>query len=211
MRILTREQFLEMPKGTVFRKVSLDHDKEGVLYMLDAEDNPLKILDDKPWVVDEDDGTIDYFYITLGCTMLPKDEQIEDNEAFLRMREGEQIDYTHIGERDGLFEYDDIGYAVYTEAEVSEMIERLKCSLEVLKCDSMEKGVTKELSKRDVIHMLRGTSPTLSGMGEAIKMGLGTYTGGMVDRYDWKDADNSAWDKYTAADLLVLYRELFDL
>jgi len=59
--------------------------------------------------------------------------------------------------------------------------------------------------------MLRGTSPTLSGMAEAIKMGLGTYTGGMVDRYDWKDVDNSAWDKYTAADLLVLYRELFDL
>ena len=43
MKILTREQFLEMPKGTVFRKVSLDHDKAGVLYMLDAEDNPLKI------------------------------------------------------------------------------------------------------------------------------------------------------------------------
>jgi hypothetical protein len=210
MKILTRDQFKEMPKGTVFRKVSLDHDKAGVLYMLDAEDNPLKILNDKPWVVDEDDGTIDYFYITLGSSMHPIDEQIEDNEAFLRMREGEQIDYTHIGERDGLFEYDDIGFAVYTEAEVSEMIERLKCSLEVLKCDSLEKGVTKELSKRDVIHMLRGTSPTLSGMGEAIKMGLGMYTGGMVDRYDWKDADDSAWDKYTAADLLVLYRELFD-
>ena len=31
MKILTREQFLEMPKGTVFRKVSLDHDKAGVL------------------------------------------------------------------------------------------------------------------------------------------------------------------------------------
>ena len=196
-----------MPKGTVFRKVSLDHDKAGELYMLDAEDDPLKILNDKPCVVD---GNIGYFYITLGCTMLPKDEQIEDNEAFLRMREGEQIDYTHIAELDVLFEYDDIGYAVYTEAEVSEMIERLKCSLEVLKCDSMENGVTKELSKRDVIHMLRGTSPTLSGMGEAIKMGLGTYTGGMVNRYDWKDAGNSAWDKYTAADLLVLYRELFD-
>ena len=70
-----------MPKGTVFRKVSLDHDKAGVLYMLDAEDNPLKILDDKPWVVNEDDGTIDYFYITLGCTMLPKDEQIVEKKS----------------------------------------------------------------------------------------------------------------------------------
>ena len=63
MKILTREQFLEMPKGTVFRKVSLDHDKAGVLYMLDAEDNPLKILDDKPWVVDEKTPARATYYI----------------------------------------------------------------------------------------------------------------------------------------------------
>ena len=69
-----------------------------------------------------------------------------------------------------------------------------------------DKGASVELSKRDIINMVRGTSPNYEGMSEAIAMELGTYTGGMVDRFDWNGADSKSWDKYTSEELLLLYR-----
>ena len=128
MKILTREQFKQMPKGTVFRKVVLTSHSAGILWLLDSDDSQLKILAAKPWEGDED-GTIDYFYKSLGVTMLPKDVDVDDNEAFIRMMKGEQIDYGHIGERDGLFDGEEVGYAVYTESEIKEMIQMLQSAL----------------------------------------------------------------------------------
>lgn len=131
MKIVNREQFLQMPKGTVFCKIDLEDTDVGVRYVLN--ENELCILNDKPWLVDEDDGTIDYFYIALGKMLDPKDETIEDYEAMCRMRAGEEIAFEHIGERDGLFEYDNIGYMIFQREEIEDMIALLQQSLDTMR------------------------------------------------------------------------------
>lgn len=119
-----------MPKGTVFCKVDLEDTDVGISYVL--RENELCVLNDKPWIVDEDDGTIDYFYIALGKMLYPKDESIEDYEAICRMKAGEEIPFNHVGERDGLFECDNIGYVIFQREEIEDMIALLQESLETM-------------------------------------------------------------------------------
>lgn len=116
-----------MPKGTVFCKVDLEDTNVSVSYVLN--ENDLCILDDKPWLVDEEDGTIDYFYTALGKMLNPKDETIGDFEAMCRMKAGEEIAFEHVGERDGLFEYGNIGYIIFQKEEIEDMITLLQQAL----------------------------------------------------------------------------------
>lgn len=201
MRILTRDQFKQMPKGTVFCKVSLDI--YGCAGSYTADIHTPMVLDDKPW--DCGDGVIDFFYTELGNVSYPK-SGIDYRDAFDNMRyQGEEIELEHAGQRDGLFEDDSVGYAVYSKGEIEEMVLMLQSALKNFP-NTEDKGASVELSKRDIINMVRGTSPNYEGMSEAIAMELGTYTGGMVDRFDWNGADSKSWDKYTSEELLLLYR-----
>lgn len=65
-----------------------------------------------------------------------------------------------------------------------------------------------ELNKRDIIHLLRGTSPSYEAMGLIEEMELGRYTGGCVGRFDWNWQSCKCWDKYSEEDLFKLYKEL---
>ena len=59
-----------------------------------------------------------------------------------------------------------------------------------------------ELTKRDIIHLLRGVEPSYD------KMGLGYYTGGFVDRFEWQYPNYRLWDKYSEEELFNLYKRL---
>lgn len=124
MRILTREQFKQMPKGTVFCKVSLDPQCAGD-YTIDIH-KPM-ILEDKPW--DCGYGSIDFIYTELGSVSYPR-SGIDYRDAFDDMLyQGVEIELEHEGSRDGLYEDDSVGYAVYSKGEIEEMLLMLQNAL----------------------------------------------------------------------------------
>ena len=67
---------------------------------------------------------------------------------------------------------------------------------------------TFEMSHRDIVNMLRGTSPGYDVMDRAIRMDIGCYYGGQGDHFEWRDADSKAWEQYTIEQLYDLYTEI---
>jgi hypothetical protein len=65
-----------------------------------------------------------------------------------------------------------------------------------------------ELSKKDIIHLLRSVEPSYDKMRTVENMDLGTYTGGFDDSFDWNYQSSKCWDKYSEEDLFKLYKEL---
>ena len=65
-----------------------------------------------------------------------------------------------------------------------------------------------ELTKRDIIHLLRGVEPSYDNMGIVEDMGLGYYTVGFVDRFEWQYPNYHLWDKYSDEELFNLYKRL---
>lgn len=65
-----------------------------------------------------------------------------------------------------------------------------------------------ELTKRDIIHLLRGVEPSYDKMGIVKDMGLGYDTGGFVDRFEWQYPNYHLWDKYSEEELFNLYKRL---
>lgn len=66
------------------------------------------------------------------------------------------------------------------------------------------------LSKKDIIHLLRGVEiPDYKTLFEVKEIwGLGDYTGGFVDSFEWHGTNSTSWDKYSEIDLYGLYRKL---
>ncbi len=65
------------------------------------------------------------------------------------------------------------------------------------------------LSKKDVIRLLRGTEiPDYKTMFEIRNTGLGDYIGGFVDGFEWNNTNSESWDKYSEEELFKLYKEL---
>lgn len=65
-----------------------------------------------------------------------------------------------------------------------------------------------ELTKKDIIHLLRGVEPSYDKMGIVEDMGLGYYTGGFEDIFEWQYPNYHLWDKYSEEELYGLYRKL---
>lgn len=65
-----------------------------------------------------------------------------------------------------------------------------------------------ELTKKDIIHLLRGVEPSFEKMGIVEDMGLGYYTGGFEDRFEWQYSNYHIWDKYSEEELYELYIKL---
>lgn len=65
-----------------------------------------------------------------------------------------------------------------------------------------------ELTKRDIVHLLRGVEPSIEKMRIVEDMGLGDYTGGFEDRFDWQYPNYYLWDKYSEEELYELYIKL---
>lgn len=67
-----------------------------------------------------------------------------------------------------------------------------------------------ELNKRDIVHLLRGVEPSYDKMGLIEDMGLGRYTGGFEDRFDWNSVTSVCWNKYSDEKLFELYLKLLN-
>lgn len=65
-----------------------------------------------------------------------------------------------------------------------------------------------ELSKNDIIRLVRGIEPSFDTMGLVEDMCLGSYTGGFEDRFDWNHTTSKCWDKYSEKELFGLYKKL---
>lgn len=68
--------------------------------------------------------------------------------------------------------------------------------------------MTVELSKKDIIHLLRGTEPNYNVMGLVKDMELGSYIGGFEDRFEWNYQSSKCWDKYSEQELYDLYLKI---
>lgn len=65
------------------------------------------------------------------------------------------------------------------------------------------------LSKKDIIHLLRGAEISdYKTLFEVQWMGLGEYTGGFVDSFEWNGANSESWEKYSEEELYELYRKI---
>lgn len=65
------------------------------------------------------------------------------------------------------------------------------------------------LSKRDIIHLLRGVeAPDYKTLFELRDMGLGIYIGGFVDSFEWYGTNSEGWNKYSEEELYKLYRKI---
>lgn len=65
------------------------------------------------------------------------------------------------------------------------------------------------LSKKDIIHLLRGAEiPDYKILFEVKGMGLGEYIGGFVDSFEWNGANSESWEKYSEEELYELYRKI---
>lgn len=65
-----------------------------------------------------------------------------------------------------------------------------------------------ELTKKDIINLLRGVEPSYDKMGIVEDMGLGHYIGGFNDEFDWQYPNYHLWDKYSEEELYELYLKL---
>ena len=65
-----------------------------------------------------------------------------------------------------------------------------------------------ELTKKDIIHLLRGVEPSYDKMGIVENMELGYYTGGFEDSFNWQYPNSHLWDKYSEEELYGLYIKL---
>lgn len=66
--------------------------------------------------------------------------------------------------------------------------------------------MTVELTKKDIIHLLRGTCISdYIIIFELEKMDLGSYIGGFLDEFEWYSPKGLCWDKFSEQELYNLY------
>ncbi len=74
----------------------------------------------------------------------------------------------------------------------------------------MENKVIKaELSHEDIVNIIKGCNMPYKLMQQFSKLGLGSYTGGLVDEWKWQGSGlGSIWEKYTLDELWKIYQNL---
>jgi hypothetical protein len=129
MKIISRTDFLKMPKGTVFCKFPrFDEKTRSYRTYTFGIDEPCIKMDD-PGEMEND-----YYALGIGSGFEPantkgcndRDEVYADMERNL----GKEVPFDYSYGRDGMFETDDeVGYAIFSRAEVEMMISELQQAL----------------------------------------------------------------------------------
>lgn len=129
MKVVDRKTFLQMPKGTVFCKFPRFNEK------LRFYDNyPLQINEPQIKMCDCKDGDNDYDSLYLGEDLRPKgyksDTDVMDTLMDMERNLGKEVPFGYSYGRDGMYETDDeAGFAIFSRAEVEEMITLLQQAL----------------------------------------------------------------------------------
>lgn len=129
MKIISRTEFLKMPKGTVFCKFPrFDEKTRSYRTYTFGIDEPCIKMDD-PGEMDND-----YYSLGIGSDFEPagtqgsndRDEVYADMERNL----GKEVPFDYSYGRDGMFETDDeVGYAIFSRDEVQMIISELQDAL----------------------------------------------------------------------------------
>lgn len=125
MKIIDRETFKRMPKGTVFCKFPrLNKQTNSYDNYLFSIQTPCIL--DGPWDVD--------FYSTeignLDACAAQSDSENDDILTDMEQHLGKEYPFEHWTGRDGMFEdNDEVGFAIYSRQEVQQMINLLQQAL----------------------------------------------------------------------------------
>lgn len=118
MKIIDRETFMKMPKGTVFCKFPIKDYAPNYMHL--GIDTPC-ILDDT-WETD--------FVLTGLDNLHPKDGDYTETLLDMREHPGKEVPFEYWSGRDGMYDGDEVGFAVFSRQEVQEMITLLQEALE---------------------------------------------------------------------------------
>lgn len=129
MKIISRTEFLKMPKGTVFCKFPRFNEKTRSY-------RTYTFGIDEPCIKMDDPGEMenDYYSLGIGSDFEPAGIQgcNDRDEIYMDMERnlGKEVPFDYSYGRDGLFETDDeVGYAIFGRDEVEKMINVLQEAL----------------------------------------------------------------------------------
>ena len=129
MKIVDRKTFMQMPKGTVFCKFPrFDETTRS------WNDYTFGITEPYIKKEDTDESSADFFAMALGSDLCPAESESDlDTDDILEDMEsnpGKEVSFNYSYGRDGMFETDDeVGYAIFSRAEVEMMISELQQAL----------------------------------------------------------------------------------
>ena len=128
MKIVDRKTFMQMPKGTVFCKFPLKHEGEAKRLCFGIHP-PCVLMDAWP----SDYGQGDFVPVCLGEDLLPKDYKsdldVDDTLMDMVANLGKEVPFEHSYGRDGFYDDDNVGFAIFSRSEVEEMITLLQQAL----------------------------------------------------------------------------------
>lgn len=125
MKIVDRKTFLQMPKGTVFCEFPI-LDSPNYNH---ADTYPLAVF--APHIL-EDSSESDFSSTCLGyMSPVAAQNSMEEQEILIDLQGNLGKEYAFASEttRDGLYENDSVGFAIYSRNEVQEMIDLLQEAL----------------------------------------------------------------------------------
>lgn len=128
MKIVDRKTFMQMPKGTVFCKfprfneATRSYDK----YVFGITEPYIK-------TDDTDENSVDFYAIGIGSDLDPVASTGSDDTGDIltdmERNLGKEVPFDYCGGRDGMYEGDEVGFAIFSRKEVELMIKTLQESL----------------------------------------------------------------------------------
>ena len=129
MKIVDRKTFMQMPKGTVFCKFPRFNPKTR-----SYEHYPFSIDEPQIKMRDSEEEDVDFYSLRIGSDLLPvgyeSDLDVDDTLMDMERNLGKEVPFDYSYSRDGLFEGDEVGFAVFSRTEVEEMITLLQQALQ---------------------------------------------------------------------------------
>ena len=126
MKLVTRQQFLRMPKGTVFCKFPLSEDDHASGMTFGIE---------RPCILNEviygfNGEPIDFWATELGFMYYGDSSESLFNKLYEMVDNlGMEVSFEHAQDRDGMIEDDNVGFAIFSREEVQQMIDLLQEAL----------------------------------------------------------------------------------
>lgn len=128
MKIVDRKTFMQMPKGTVFCKFPRFNEAtrsyDGYLFGIS-----------EPYVKmeDTDEDSVDFCAMGIGSGLEPigstGDNDTDDILTDMERNPGKEVAFEYSCGRDGMYEGDEVGFAVFSRDEVVLMVRTLRKSL----------------------------------------------------------------------------------
>lgn len=128
MKIVDRKTFMQMPKGTVFCKFPRFDETTRCYsgYVFGITEPYIKTYN-------TDEDSVDFFAMGIGSGLDPIESTgCSDNDEILMDMErnlGKEVAFEYSYGRDGLYEGDEVGFAIFSRAEVELMIQTLQEAL----------------------------------------------------------------------------------